>query len=296
MLRSMTGFGSAEAPVDATTQIRVELRSVNHRYLEVRARVSPALSGKVHAIEELVRARAVRGRVDVVARLEGPLASGIRLDRERAASAYRELTALRDELAPSEPVPLTLLAAVPDLFRLAEDLDSEAIDRAIAGATSGALDALDAMREKEGHALEHELLSRLTIAAFIVPTIEERAAKSPPDHRAKLRARIDALLQTQANRELAIDDDRIEQEIAILADRLDVSEEIVRLRSHLAQAEELVKKERDPVGRRLDFLLQELARETNTIGSKSADSTIAQSVVQLKAELERIREQVQNVL
>jgi uncharacterized protein (TIGR00255 family) len=295
MLRSMTGFGSAEAPVDATTQVRVELRSVNHRYLEVRAKVSPALSSKVHAIEELVRSRAVRGRVDVVARLEGPLASGIRLDRERAASAYRELAALRDELAPAEPLPLTLLAAVPDLFHVSEDLDSEAIDGAIAGATAGALDALDAMREKEGHSLERELLSRLAIVAFIVPTIEERAAKSPADHRAKLRARVETLLQ--ANRgDAALDDDRLEQEIALLADRLDVTEEIARLRSHLAQAEDLVKKERDPVGRRLDFLLQELARETNTIGSKSADSTIAQSVVQLKAELERIREQVQNVL
>jgi uncharacterized protein (TIGR00255 family) len=295
MLRSMTGFGSGEAAVDPTTKVRVELRSVNHRFLDVRARVAPSLSSKVHAIEELVRARAVRGRLDVTARLEGPLASGIRLDRERAASAYRELTALRDELAPGEPVPLTLLASVPDLFVIASGDDSEALDGAIAAATHAALDALDAMRETEGRALEREVAARLALIATIVPTVEERSSKSAADHRTKLKTRVDALLAASRS-DATLEPSRVEQEIALLADRLDVTEEIARLGSHLRQAEELVTREREPVGRRLDFLLQELLRETNTIGSKSADSTIAQSVVQLKAELERIREQIQNVL
>lgn len=285
----MTGFGAGGASLDGG-RITVEARSVNHRYLDVRVRVPTELSDLGFHVEQLVRSRHDRGRFDVAVQiaLSAPLGG---LNIERAQSAYAALSRLRDEVAPGTPLPLTALSLVPDLFSQASALNRTEAEHALELATRAALDALDSMRADEGAALAKELNGRLGAIDELRDSISTRAASSPTHHATKLRARIATLLEGTG---VAADPARLETEIALLADRLDVTEEIVRLASHTEQFHALLGAE-EPVGRRLDFLLQEMGRETNTIGAKCQDAELSHQVVQLKAELSRMREQVQNV-
>jgi uncharacterized protein (TIGR00255 family) len=244
-------------------------------------------------VERVIRARLERGRVDVTARFEGQTLPRPTLDLERARAVYAELAALRDALNPEEPVPLALLSSVPDLFVVHRNIDEEALDRSLEQAAVAACDAVMAMRDKEGDALAAELGSRLSELGASVAALRIAVPEMLEGRRTRLRDRLDALL---AGVEAELEPARLEQEIAVLADRSDVAEELVRLDSHRDQMLELIENSSAPVGKRIDFLLQEMAREANTIGSKVQDGTMTTHVIALKACIEQMREQAQNVL
>lgn len=286
----MTGFGRGEAPLGAG-RVAAESRSVNHRSLEIRMhgpKETLALAGEV---TEVGRRHAQRGRIEVHLWLEGDTGIRATLDRDVAREAFRALTALRDELAPSEAVPLSLLGAVPDLFTSPAEGPTVQLREAVLAAVDASLRQLDAMREQEGRALEKDLATRLAAVRHLADEVAGRVPEAVASQRRRLRERVERLT---ADSELQLDPGRLEQEIALLADRTDIAEELTRLASHCAQFEVLLGAT-EAVGRKLDFLLQELGREVNTIGAKAQDACIAHLVVGLKAEIERMREQAQNV-
>jgi uncharacterized protein (TIGR00255 family) len=281
--------GSAEG--GTRDKVAVDIRAVNHRFLDVRVRVPSQVPDLAGVVESLARERLSRGRFDVSVRLEGAVLGAMVVDRDRARSVFAALKSLRDELAPDAEVPLSLLGAVPDLFVPSIERESQALNEALTAAFEAALKSLDKMRDREGLALADDLVRRLTTIRRLMQTVSVRAPNVVDAYKKRLKERAERL---RAMPELEIDPGRLEQEIALFADRIDVAEELTRLESHCAHFESLLSS-KDVVGRRLDFLLQEMAREANTIGSKSQDVAIAHAVVELKAEIERMREQVQNV-
>ncbi|MBX3202082.1 MAG: YicC family protein [Labilithrix sp.] len=296
-MRSMTGFGVGESVLApsaggaARDKITVEIRAVNHRFLDVRVRVPSQLPDLASVVEALARERLSRGRFDVNVRVDGAVLGAMVIDQERARSVFSALKALRDELAPNADVPLTLLGTVPDLFVPSIERDGRALDAALAAAFDGALKSLDAMRVREGMSLAEDLVRRLGTIRRLMQAITARAPNVVEAYRKRLKERAERL---RVAADVEIDAGRLEQELALFADRIDVAEELTRLESHCAHFESLLPGT-ETVGRRLDFLLQEMAREANTIGSKGQDVAIAHAVVELKAEIERMREQVQNV-
>jgi uncharacterized protein (TIGR00255 family) len=289
----MTGHGVGEVTLGAG-RVQIEVRSVNHRYLEVRVRLPTELLEHSGFIEEQARNLLGRGRIEVTGRLSGDALSAPVLDVARARAAYEQLLALRDALSPREPLPLSLLASVPDLFVARGLSDLRASREALAHATEQACQAVIEMRSIEGASLAADLRLRITRLIEHIDQIEARVPEAVGLARKKLRDRIEKLLGSTGT--LPIDEGRLEQEIALFADRSDVTEECTRLRSHSAQFRSLLTSStNDGLGRRFDFLLQEMAREANTIGAKSASAEVGRLVVELKAEIERMREQVQNV-
>jgi uncharacterized protein (TIGR00255 family) len=290
----MTGYGRGHAPLGRGSFV-VEIRAVNHRFLDLRVRADSELTAEQHVLEAYVRKHVLRGRVDVSARLEGKLGTDVVLDRARARAAFAELIALRDELAPNESIPLSLLSGVPALFSEVGAPAPEARLAAAEQAVHMACADLAHMRSLEGSALAVDLTRR---AAGLLESVEKIAGATVNQSAAlrdKLSARLRKLLDGVTD--IPLDAGRLELEVALLADRTDVSEELTRLRSHVAQLRELLADNGpDPVGRKLEFLIQELGREANTVGAKIADAGAAQHALEVKAELERMREQVQNVL
>ena len=289
-MRSMTGFGLGEVTL-GNGRIGVEIRGVNHRFLDVRVRLPRELGELAGFVEQIARDRLTRGRYEVAVRIEGVALGAPVLDRERARAAYRALCELRDELAPDAEVPLSLLASIPELFVSSADREVDRVRAAIGAGFEAAAKSLDAMRAHEGEALKGDLVRRLDRIRGLARDIQRRSPEVLDAHRKRLRERADRLRMAA---EVDADTARLEQEIAIFAERCDICEELTRLDSHCAQLGALVGGD-DAVGRRLDFLLQEMAREANTIGAKSPDAQIAHAVVEVKAEIERMREQVQNV-
>ena len=285
----MTGFGVGEVEAPAGRLV-VEVRAVNHRFLDVRVRAPRELADLVSFAEQLGRERLTRGRVEVAIRVEGAASAGVAIDSERARAAYRALCALRDELAPGTEVPLSVLAAVPDLFSAASEREQESMRAACRTAFNRAVEALEAMREQEGRALAIDLRARLASVRRSIDHIALRAPQVVEIYQKRLKSRLARLLGA----DVPLDQGRLEQEVALLADRSDVTEELTRLSSHCGQFDALLDG-KDACGRRLDFLLQEMVREVNTIGSKAQDAEVAHTVVDVKSELERMREQVQNV-
>jgi uncharacterized protein (TIGR00255 family) len=301
-MRSMTGFGIGEAALGSSGEppcspgvsggkLSVEIRAVNHRYLDVRVRAPNHLPDLATAVESLARERLSRGRFDVTVRLEGAALGAVTLHKARARSVFASLVALRDELAPGTEVPLSLLGAVPDLFVPSIEQDGDAMRHALSAAFDAALESLDAMRLREGLALGDDIVRRLVTVRRLAAAVNERAPQVVELYKKKLKERAERLRLAS---EVEVDPGRLEQELALYADRVDICEELTRLESHSSHFETLLVGS-EAVGRRLDFLLQEMAREANTIGAKSQDAGIAHAVVELKAEIERMREQVQNV-
>ena len=291
-MQSMTGYGSGRAAL-GEGHVVLDLRAVNHRFLDVRVRLPSRIQGRTPTVERVIRARLERGRVDVTARFEGQTLPQPTLDLDRARAVYSELSAMRDELNPEEPVPLALLSSVPDLFVVNRSIDEEALDRSLEQAAEAACDAVMAMRDKEGGALAAELGAKLSELGASVGALKVAVPEMVEGRRTRLRDRLDALL---SGVDAELEPSRLEQEIAVLADRSDVAEELVRLDSHRDQMLELIENSSAPVGKRIDFLLQEMAREANTIGSKVQDGTMTTHVIALKACVEQMREQAQNVL
>ena len=291
-MRSMTGYGSGRAAL-GQGHVVLDMRAVNHRFLDVRVRLPSRIQSRTSTVERVVRAHLERGRVDVTARLEGQTLPQPTLDLDRARTVYGELAALRDALNPDELVPLALLSSVPDLFIINRNIDEEALDLSLEQAAEAACAAVAAMRRKEGEALASELGNRLSELGVSVEALKLALPEMVEARRARLRDRLEVLL-AGVNTEL--EPARLEQEIAMLADRSDVTEELVRLDSHGSQMLELIENSDAPVGKRIDFLLQEMAREANTIGSKVQDGAMTTHVIALRASIEQMREQAQNVL
>ena len=290
----MTGYGRGRAAL-GVRQVVVELRTVNHRFLELRLHAGHELSSQAAIIEECVRQHAVRGRVDVTARLEGAPLGQISVDGARARAAFNALRELRDELAPGDALPLALLASVPGLFREADAADDAERSQASLAATQAACRELAAMRSAEGERLAQDLRQRSARISAQLAALAPTLPQLVEQQRQKLANRIAQLL---ASGQVALDHGRLEHEVALLADRADVSEELTRLSAHATAIEGLLRTEAsdEPVGHRVDFLLQEMSREANTAAAKLPDAAATQTMLEVKAELLRMREQVQNVL
>jgi uncharacterized protein (TIGR00255 family) len=289
-MRSMTGFGLGEVPLGGGT-LAIEIRGVNHRFLDVRVRLPRELGDLAGFVEQVAREKLTRGRYEVAVRLDGVALGPPVLDRERARAAFHALSELRDELAPGSDVPLSLLASIPDLFVSSVDRELDRLRDAVRSALEASVKALDAMRAHEGLALREDLLKRLQSVRRLAAQVEKRAPDVVEAHRKRLRERADRL---RAATEIDVDGARLEQELALFAERSDICEELTRLESHCAQFSGLLSTD-EAIGRRLDFLLQEMAREANTVGAKSPDAQVAHAIVEVKADIERMREQVQNV-
>jgi uncharacterized protein (TIGR00255 family) len=290
MIRSMTGFGAGRGSAGGE-ELDVEIRSVNHKYCEVKVRLPRELAALEVDAAKAVRERLARGGVDVTVRRGGGAgAVAPRVDLALAEAYARAFSELRARLALPGAVTLADVVGAEGVIRLDERaLDPDAAREALRTALAGALDALVAMRAREGEALARDVGGRLDEVEALVTRAAALVPQTVEHHRARLTERVQEL-----TRGLAVDPARLAQEVALFADRTDVTEEVTRLRSHLAQARALLAGA-EPAGRKLDFLVQEMHREVNTIGSKSQSAEIAAVVVSAKAEIERMREQVQNV-
>lgn len=290
-LRSLTGFGSGAAPLGGGALV-VEVRSVNHRFFEARVRLPTAIAEHAGFCEDIVRRHVQRGRLEVVGRLSGVGLGQARLDVDRAREALGALVALRDAVMPGEPVPTALASALPGLFVDDVSLEAGEIRAALESATRVACAELDGMRLTEGRALAADLRSHLWALRALRESAAGRVPMAVDAARDRLRDRVHRALEGSG---ITLDTGRLEHEIVLLADRADVAEELVRLESHLDQLEAMLTPT-EPIGRKMDFLLQEIGREVNTLGSKSSDVVLARIVIDLKTEVERLREQCQNVL
>ncbi len=286
----MTGFGLGEATLDGG-RVVVELRSVNHRFCDVRVRVPPELANLAFLVEQLGRKALGRGRFDVSVRVSGDVVATPVFVPERARILYKTLCELRDELDPKAEISIAGLLEAPGLFSTGDASREASLRGAIEVAFANAAADLNNMRTGEGKALALQLYQHVQRARTLASNCNERARQVVPKFRAKLQERLNRLLSDALSQ---LDGTRLEQEVALLAERCDVTEEVARLTSHFDQFATLLESN-EQVGRRLDFLLQEVARESNTIGAKSQDLELSHLVVELKSEVEKMREQVQNV-
>jgi uncharacterized protein (TIGR00255 family) len=289
-MRSMTGFGLGESTV-ASLQVSAEIRSVNHRYSDVRVRLTPEFAEHAFYVEQLARQHLGRGRFDVNVRVHDNEQHAPVLAVQRIREVYTSVCALRDELDPDSSVPITSLLAAPGVFISYDPERERDVRQAITESMLSAIHALEVTREREGAYLKDLLRARVIQARSLVDACTQKSIHMPEIHRTKLRERLRRIVAEWGSQ---LDEVRLEQEIALLADRTDATEELGRLVSHWDHFDSYLDAQ-DPVGRRLDFLLQEIAREANTLGAKCQDSDLSLLVVELKAETERIREQVQNV-
>ncbi|MEJ2070490.1 MAG: YicC family protein [Syntrophobacterales bacterium] len=292
MIRSMTGYGRGEVEEGGLKWV-VELRSVNHRFLEVSSSLPRHLWALEDRVRKLIKTRLARGRVDVQFSWEGRAERPwtVRLDPAMTAQINSLLTSLTEMLPEPESVRLSHLLHFADLIvaRERQTQDIEEIWLAISTALAQALEALEVMRGNEGATLAEETLGHLHQVRQELIQIKTQAELVPGLWQDRLRTRLEELLA-----ETPVDEGRLVQEIAFLAERRDIQEELTRLESHVAQFQEALAGP-GPVGRKLEFLLQEMLRETNTIGVKAGDLDISQAVVAIKGLLERLREQVQNI-
>jgi uncharacterized protein (TIGR00255 family) len=292
MIRSMTGFGAAEGPVGGS-RVSVELRSVNHRFFNPSIKLPGALSRWEGEVREALRQRLARGHVTVSARLVRDEEQQAAVDEARFAQAAAELKRLQAAHGLGGAVDVATVLRMPDVLQVARDDDAlvTATAEEVVAVVDGAIVALQAMREAEGARLAAVIAERI---ALVDAAVKRLAARSPERLEAQ-RTRLQENVAKLAGG-VAVDPQRLAQEIAILADRLDVGEELDRFASHLAAFREtLATTNGEPVGKRLGFLLQELLREANTTGSKANDAPMLKDVVAIKEELERIREQVENL-
>jgi uncharacterized protein (TIGR00255 family) len=291
MVTSMTGFGRGEATSEGITAT-VELRSVNSRFLEVSSRLPRSLSLRENEIKEIIRRHAVRGKISVVVSMErnNGEAVALRINPSTARSYYRLLSDLKKALRLRETIKLAHLLQFSDIMEQEEGASEDEAEWEVARrAMESALVGFQQMRSQEGGELAADFRSRIGLLSERLDEVEVLSRGQVPRERERLRERIKQLIEAEK-----IDEGRLELEIALLSDRLDVTEECVRFRSHNKFFLEALKGE-EAAGRRLNFLVQEMNREVNTIGSKSSAQEIAHIVVGMKEELEKIREQLQNV-
>jgi len=286
----MTGFGAADGEV-AGGRLRLEIRSVNHRHLSVQLKVPGELADLEAALRERLRVHFERGHVTVSGRWieEPPRQETVVVDAERARALAASLRAVARELGVTGDLDLATLARLPDVVRVAHG-DAAPDGSAALGVLDRAAESCLAAREREGAALAADLVRRLDLLA----SLGRRVAEAAPARLVRERDRLATSVRELAGG-VAIEPDRLAKEIAILADRLDITEELVRFETHLGAVRHALDGPEPAVGRRLGFLLQEAGREVNTMGSKANDAVIADAVITMKTELEKLREQVENL-
>jgi uncharacterized protein (TIGR00255 family) len=291
MIKSMTGYGKYEASSESG-RITIEIRSVNHRYSEISVKLPRTLMALENNVRKTVAERIKRGKIEVYVQQDGVAAAGgLPVVNIPLAKAYYEaFSRMKEALGLYDPVPLSLIAAQKDLL-VTEDIavNGEDLHDMLIAAVKGAVDNLDAMRSREGGALLEDLQERRNLLSGLVERIKGRTPLAVAENLVRYKLRV-----MQLAGDSGVDEGRVAQEIALMAERWDINEELVRFNSHLKQFDETLEII-EPIGRKLDFLIQELNREVNTIGSKANDAEITSLIVELKAELEKIREQVQNI-
>jgi len=287
----MTGYGKKDGTSQQAT-VTVEIRSVNHRFLEVAVRVPRSLAQLEDPIRKAVQQRCLRGRVDVSVSVQtaGGSLKTVHIDQVLAKQYHTALKKLQKTLGLRGGVDLSMVAGFRDIVSLTDEpVDTDHLGKTLLRVLGGALTELEKMRKREGEALTKDL----TLHLDAIREAQSIVAKKAPDLAKiafdRMKARIETLLQSEVP-----DPARLQQELAVYADRSDISEELVRLESHMVQFDQQLRSQ-ESVGKTLEFLLQEMGREVNTIGSKANDAEIAALVVRMKAELEKLREQVQNV-
>ena len=294
MIKSMTGFGSGELDTEIGHLV-VEVKSVNNRACNVVARLPETLLPLESQISSYIKSRISRGQINVSVALsknEGTVGKRIIFDRELAKEYYEQLTAAKEYLSLTDSIGLSAITALPGVISVEEpEEDVGEVWSVVHKILAMAVDQLIKTREAEGSAILQDLSSRLQIMSQLTEQIAARAPAVVEEYRQRLRKRIDDLLREQ----ITVDESRIAMEVAIMAERCDITEEIVRLRSHISQIGDNLKDSEEPIGRRLDFILQEINREVNTIASKANDAQISADCIRFKDETEKMREQVRNI-
>ena len=291
MIKSMTGYGSAKGTVEGL-EITVELKSVNNRYLDTSVRLPRSFLFAEEAIKSEVQSHISRGKVDVFISVDSSAAGDMTVKvNEPLLRCYIEaIRHISEEYPLANDMTALSVSRFPDVLSVEKkDLDAEAISAGICAIAEEALRDFDAMRQREGAKLRDDVLSRLETIDRLVSAVETEAPKTVAEYRKRLEQKMQEVLGATG-----IDENRILAEAAIFADHIAVDEETVRLRSHMSQLTTMINGN-SPTGRKIDFLIQEFNREANTIGSKCQNSQIAHVVVDLKSEIEKIREQIQNI-
>ena len=291
MIKSMTGYGSAKGTVEGL-EITVELKSVNNRYLDTSVRLPRSFLFAEELVKSCVQKHISRGKVDVFVSVNSSAAGDVVVQvNEALLKSYVEaIRHIAEEYGLHDDLTALNVARFPDVLSVEKkDLDTEALSEGLAAITEAALKDFDAMRLREGEKLRDDVLFRLDTIHSLVCTVEEKTPETVAAYRKRLEAKMAEVLGTAG-----IDESRILTEAAVFADHIAVDEETVRLRSHMDQLRTMINGN-SPTGRKIDFLIQEFNREANTIGSKCQNSEIAHVVVDLKSEIEKIREQIQNI-
>ncbi len=287
----MTGYGRAQATLNGR-EITVEIRSVNNRYLDCNVKLPRIFSYAEDGVKQRIKERITRGKTDVFITVNTQEAENVKISINRPViEGYLEaLRTIANDYGVRDDISVSSLTRLPDVFVVEKlEEDEEQIRADILSVVSMALDAYDQMRQIEGAALEADLRSRAETIRGLVSVVEQRSPETVAEYRARLTARMNDVLASTT-----IDESRVLTEAAIYADKVAVDEETVRLRSHLSQMDKMLT-DGGAIGRKLDFLMQEMNREANTIGSKCNDVELARVVVDIKGELEKIREQIQNI-
>ena len=293
MVKSMTGFGRGEYN-DGKRNMIAEIKSVNHRYSDISVRMPRRYQFAEDAVRSTVKQHISRGKIDVQISVEYIAESDIKveLNKPLAEQYIQNFKVLKDEYGVQGEVTLELLSGMPEVLKQSSDVeDEDEIRQSIIKATDAAAENLEKMRAVEGEKLAEDLLERADLIKAMVGEIEVKAADLPGIYKEKLRARIDELLDGAS----VVPEDRLAQDVAIFADHADITEEITRLRSHMDQMKSIINESKGADGKKLDFLVQEMNREANTIGSKANDLGITEVMLRIKSEVEKIREQVQNI-
>ena len=291
MIKSMTGFGRCEV-AEAERKITVEMKSVNHRYLDVSMKMPKKLNFFEASIRGLLKEYIQRGKVDLFISYEDFTESGgtVRYNREIAAEYLKYLKRMEEDFSLKNDVSVSVLARFPEVFSMEEaDLDEEGIWKTLEKALRGAAEALMQTRISEGEALKNDLIAKLDGMLEHVAFIEARAPQIVAEYRQNLEAKVKELLA-----DAQVDENRLVMEVTIFADKVCVDEELVRLRSHIETTRKTLL-EGGSVGRKLDFIAQEMNREANTILSKTGDLETSNHAIELKTEIEKVREQIQNI-
>lgn len=291
MIRSMTGYGSAKGSCQGL-EISVELKSVNNRYLDCSVRLPRGFLFAEDAVKSKVQQHISRGKVDVFVNIDTACSDAVvvKVNETLAAGYVQAVKELAERYELDGTLTALALSRMPDVLSVEkQDADAEAVSAAISEITEQALAEYDRMRGREGQKLCDDIASRLVTIEGYVTQVERRSPETVSEYRQRLFKKMSEVLETKA-----IDEQRILLEAGIFADKVAVDEETVRLRSHIAQMRGMLEAG-SPIGRKMDFLVQEFNRESNTIGSKCSDNAITQIVIELKSEIEKIREQVQNI-
>ncbi len=291
MARSMTGFGRCQRVVNGR-DITVEIKSVNHRYFEFAARIKGNYGYLEEKLKSFVQGKVSRGKVDVNLFITSNTAAdaSVQINHDLARSYINAFRELADETGLADDIKVSTLTRFPEIFMVEKKPeDEDAIWADVSSVAADALESFLSMRRVEGEKLQQDITSRLEVVSRLVAEVERQSPKTVEDYRNRLFAKLSDILA-----ERGIDEQRVLTEAAIFAERVAVAEETVRLHSHVEQFREILSKD-ESIGRKLDFLTQELNREVNTIGSKSQNFDIGMVVIDLKSEIEKIREQIQNI-